>query len=199
MTKNKVPQNKAKRASTMSRNSKLKWKEFANIYLDNGGMASEAYREVYKPKSDRSVHASASALLNSDKVQEYLSARKQELADQVTVDQTFCARKYLQILDLEAFESSEYLSLDQLKKLPRSVRKLIKNVKKSKTTTTHTYNYGRDSKEDHTEMFEITWMDKDKALESLSKHVGFFMKDNINLNKDINKKSFTDALKDLDI
>lgn len=196
-TKKKVSPKKGKTHFS----SDTKWKLFADHILDNGGLVSDAYREVYgdnrlKPSS---IHSMASKLFNSSKVQEYIAKRQEEIKQQVNVNQTLVARKCLQILNVDASGASEALTIDQLEKLPLSVRRLIKNIKKTKTTTTNKHHYGRDERVHEVETYDITWMDKDKALESLAKHTGFYMKDNINMNKDINKKSFTDALKELDI
>ena len=84
--------------------------------------------------------------------------------------------------------------------MPHNARKLVTSIDSDKTSHTWQDRFGNtDRHEEITEKYKVTFMCKNKALEALAKHTGTFMKDNISLQGNIETKSFTEALKDLDI
>ena len=78
---------------------------FCNVYLDNGGNASAAYRAAYGEKqSEAHINSSSSRLVRNDKVRQYLvkvrqhnlqtTQRKQD------IDRDFLINQYLELVAL---------------------------------------------------------------------------------------------------
>lgn len=176
-------------------------KLFVDEYLANGFNATQAYGKhvaTQRAKPEH-YHSSASEFLRRDDTQEYLNERLEQRKKEIHVDQNYVVRKYLEIVECDYLDSTQYLTKDEIDKMPRNVRKLVVSID-TDTRTTHFRHGNYDNKrEEIQEKYKVTFMNKDKALESLAKHTGTFMKDNISLQGNIETKSFTDALKDLDI
>ena len=180
----------------------VKQRDFVDEYLTNGYNGTEAYAKCYASKSTKSrevLGSLASRLLQNATVKHYLELRIEQRKKELHVDQNYVVRKLLEIVECDVVEQTQYLTKDELDKMPKNVRKLVTSIETIKTTTTRTFKYGNDTEKEFNERYKVTFMSKDKALDSLGKHTGAFMKDNITLQGNIETKSFTDALKDIDI
>lgn len=182
-----------------SPSKQLNDKKFAFVeeYLKdfNGG---RAYRATYGEHiSEAAAPPLGSRLLRDDTVQQYLKQRLEERKQELHVDQQYVVRKLLDITEADYVDTIQYVTQEQLDKIPKEIRKFIQSIKLTKNRTMNRTNAG--DYENETEKYEVTFMSKDKALELLGRHTGAFMKDNIQGQYDMAKMSFTDALKHLDI
>ena len=78
---------------------------FCNVYLDNGGNASAAYRAAYGEKqSEAHINSSASRLLRADKVRAFMvKVRQENLATtqrKQDIDRDFLINQYLELVAL---------------------------------------------------------------------------------------------------
>ena len=179
-----------------------KHRDFVDEYLTNGYNATEAYASCCAGKSTKSRESCGtlgSNLLQNVKVKQYLELRIEQRKKELHVDQNYVVRKLLEIVECDVVEQTQYLTKDELDKMPKNVRKLVTSIETIKTTTKRSFKYGNETEEEFNEKYKVTFMSKDKAIDSLGKHTGAFMKDNITLQGNIETKSFTDALKDIDI
>ena len=178
-----------------------KEKLFVEEYLSNGFNATDAYQKHVASKTAKrsAMHGSASDYLRRANVQQYLEQRLEERRQEIHVDQNYVIRKYLEIVESDYVGSTQYLTKDELDRMPQAARKLVISIESHKTITTRSYKYGNETTEEEQERYKVTFMCKNKALEALGKHTGAFMKDNITLQGNIETKSFTEALKELDI
>lgn len=170
-----------------------KKRAFVDNYLRDFN-ARRAYIEVYaKNITDESAATQACTLLKEKDVQVYLTQCLEDRKAELKVDQNYVVRKLLEITEADFVDSIQYLTKDQIEKIPKDIRRLIQSIKIAKSHKT-------DGDLDiFTQKYEVQFMSKDKALELLGKHTGAFMKDNINANIDLGRQSFTDALKELDV
>ncbi len=79
------------------------------------------------------------------------------------------------------------LSPEQLKSLPASIRRLISNYKHKKTTL-------QDGSQ--IETIELNFVSKEKAIEMVAKHIGFFREDNIQNQTNIQINNLSDSALD---
>lgn len=191
-------------SKTKSKPLKVNAKEklFVDEYLKNGFNATQAYgKHVASKRSNPSNwHCSSSAYLARSSVQQYLNERLEQRKQEIHVDQNYVVRKYLEIVESDYVGTTQYLTKAELDRMPQAARKLVTSI--DSDTTTHTWQDRYGQQRDHeeiTEKYKVTFMCKNKALEALAKFTGTFMKDNISLQGNIESKSFTDALKELDI
>lgn len=169
-----------------------KHQDFIERYLLHFN-ASKAYSDTYGVKNALVASANASRLLTDAKVQQYLQRRLAERKAELNVDTNYVIRKLTEIVEADYVDSTQYLSAEELKKIPDNIRKLIQSIEIVKTK-----NQSRDF-ENTTEKYKVTFMSKDAAIQALGKHTGAFIKDNITGNFNLDQMSFTDALKKLDI
>ena len=78
---------------------------FCNVYLDNGGNASAAYRAAYGEKqSEAHINSSSSRLVRNDKVREYfVKVRQHNLQTtqrKQDIDRDFLINQYLELVAL---------------------------------------------------------------------------------------------------
>ena len=170
--------------------------DFIERYLSHFN-AAKAYSDTYGIQNTNAAAVSASRLLTNDKVQQYLQRRLAERKAELHVDTNYVVRKFTEIIEADYVDSTQYLSADQLKKIPENIRKLIQGVELMKTKNKTSTNSG--DYETETEKYKVTFMSKDAALANLGKHTGAFIKDNVSANINLDQMTFTDALKQLDI
>lgn len=183
---------------------RVKEEAFVESYLTNGFNASQAYADNIATTKAKPLNfpAAASGFLRKESVQSILSERLKARKKELHIDQNYVVNKLLEIVESDIVKGTQYLSKDELDKMPLSMRKMIKSIDVDKSTHKWNERNGTAEGEDHLEFeekYKVTFMDKDKALDSLAKFTGAYMKDNISLQGNIETKSFTDALKDLDI
>jgi len=166
--------------------------QFIEEYLSHFN-ASKAYGAVFGRKEGHARDVDASALLRRSDVQQYLNKRLAERKQELHLDTSYVIRKLNEIIDTDYISGTQYLTKDQLDKLPEATRKLVQSVEIQKTKSS-----SRDF-ENETTKYKVTFMSKDNAITLLGKHTGAFIKDNVNVNLNIDQASFTDALKQLDI
>jgi phage terminase small subunit len=159
--------------------------------------ATKAYSDTYGVKNMDAARASASKLLASPNVQQYLQRRLAERKAELHVDTNYVVRKLTEIVEADFVDSTQYLTADQLKKIPTEIRKLIQTIEIMKTKNSSHTNSG--DYETETEKYKVTFMSKDAAINALGKHTGAFIKDNVSANINLDQMTFTDALKQLDI
>ena len=115
--------------------------------------------------SERTANAAASRLLTNVKVQTKIKALQKARAEKLEVDAEWVLQRLLIQVEsnvLDAFEAANNkgLTLEDLKALPREVQMCIKKIKQT-----------RDG-------IEIQFEDRQKALEMIGRHIGFFEADN---------------------
>ena len=176
---------------------------FVEHYFNCGFNATQAFKKAFPEKSyanKSSLYTQSSQFFKHNDTQQYLLQRIEERKKELMVDQTYVVRKLTEIVESDFVDATQYLTKDQLDRMPENLRKLVVSI--DSDSSTHTWNdrYGNQSDhEEITEKYKVTFMSKDKALDGLAKHTGTYMKDNVSLNKDMSQKSFTEAVKELDI
>ena len=170
--------------------------DFIERYLSHFN-ATRAYSDTYGVKNAAAASASASKLLRDTNVQQYLQRRLAERKAELHLDTSYVVRKLTEIVEADFVDSTQYLTKEQLDKIPTEIRKLIQSIEINKTRNSQHTNSG--DYETETEKYKVTFMSKDAALQALGKHTGAFIKDNVSANINLDQMTFTDALKQLDI
>lgn len=179
-----------------NKNAPEKVRAFVECYLTHFN-AKKAYMTVFGAKNDNCATALGSGYLRRDNVQQYLTQRLAERRAQLHVDQQYVVRKLVEVVESDFVDAIQYLSKDELSKIPEDIRKLIQSVELIKNRNYTTNDSG--SYENESEKYKVIFMSKDNAITLLGKHTGAFMKDNISANINMDQMTFTDALKKLDI
>lgn len=116
--------------------------------------------------SEKTARQSASRLLTNVNVQNEIQQLKKAVADKLDVDAEWMLRHLINQVEANTLNAFEYagpagIVLEDLKALPREIQICIKKVKQNKGG------------------IEVQFEDKQRALEMIARHIGFFEKDNI--------------------
>jgi len=136
-------------------------------YFTNGFNGTAAYQAIVKNENVNSSAVLFNRLLNRVKVQDYIS-KKYEHAKHLY--KTTHGELLKTLYDWANSDITETIGLspDDVKKLPKSIRKLITKYKHEKRTVEGVT----------TEIIELHFVSKEKAMDMISRHVGLFEKDN---------------------
>ena len=199
-TKKKITKKKPMPSKTI--NTQELEKMFVEEYLANGFNQSEAYSAVVVKKkklkpANATLNNSAYLYMRREGVKKYLAQRLEERKKELHIDQTYVVRKMLEIVEADYVSATHYLTSEELENMPKKLRRLIVSIDAEHKE--HSYNRYNEDHNEVTQRYKVTFMSKDKALDGLAKHTGTYAKDNISLTGDLSQKSFTDAMKELDI
>ena len=117
--------------------------------------------------SKKTVDQQVSRLLSQVKFQPYIQHLKAEVSKRNEVSADYVVKKLKAWLELDLTTTMD-ITVDELKQLPLEVRQMVTSFKISEYATEMGTN----------KTIELKFVSKEKAIEMLSKHIGFFDKDN---------------------
>jgi phage terminase small subunit len=170
----------------MSRNYKnvgpeilRKYKKVVDEYYVNGFNGTDAYIKHYPNSSRPTGRAAWCDIKKVPQVQEYIAQKEARIAEKYNVTHDEMMETLIAWRDSDITETLS-LSEDELKELPIELRRLINKYKKVETTF----------KGVTTTSVELSFVSKEKALEMIAKHIGFYEKDNAQKLPDVIKVGF---------
>ena len=127
--------------------------------------------------SERTARQTASENLSKPYIQAKIQELQKAISDKLEVDAEWVLKHLVNHVESNVLDAFMYagpggLSIEDLKALPRETQMCIKKVKQNK------------------DGIEIQFEDKQKALEMISRHIGFFEKDNEQSKTKIEFKGF---------
>ena len=147
-----------------------KYKLVIDEWFVNGWNGTKAYQKFY-PDANNDVSAvEFNRILRIPKIEDYVKEKKK------TALQSLKTSHEALLKELENWAYSDItdtleLDLSQVKELPPEVRRLITSYKKSETR------FGKDNENIKTTV-ELKFVSKERAMEMIHKHVGFYAEDN---------------------
>ncbi len=153
-----------------------KQKRFCEEYIVDLNATQAAIRAGY---SSKAAEQQASRLLSNVKVQDYIKHIKKQRAEELKITQLDILKE-LYNWAFSDITQTIGLSSEGVKSLPDDVKRLITKYKKTKRVI------GDEMIE---EVVELQFVSKEKAMEMIARHIGFYEKDNeqkqsqINLNQ----------------
>ncbi len=154
----------------------MKQAKFCEEYIVDLNAKQAAIRADYSPKT---AEQQASRLLSNVKIQNYIKQLKRQRANELKITQ-LDVLKELYNWAFSDITKTIGLSSDEIKSLPDDVKRLITKYKKTSRIM------GDAMIE---EVVELQFVSKEKAMEMIARHIGFYEKDNeqkqsqINLNQ----------------
>lgn len=148
-----------------------KYKLVVDEWFINGFNGTKAYQKFY-PKSDENTAAvKFNELVRIGKVENYINSKKERATELLDTSHESLLRE-LQNWAYSDITETLMLSPQQVKELPFEIRRLITKFK----TTTKSYSI--DEIEFKDTVVELWFVSKEKAMEMIHKHTGFYEKDN---------------------
>jgi len=150
-----------------------KYKLVVDEYFVNGFNGTKAYKKFYPKSSDEGADSSFRELVGISRIESYLKEKQNQSQEALKTSHEAL------LSELERWAYSDItetilLTAEQIKELPIEFRRL---VTKYKHTQRHIKN--SDGKIVETiDIIELHFVSKEKAMEMIHKHTGFYEKDN---------------------
>ena len=146
--------------------------KFINEYLNNGHNQVKAYISVYKNDSYAAANLQAIALMKRPEVQTYLSKRQNEIKERANIKSLDILHKLQTWLTCDP---TDFIGLtpENIKELPVEVRQCIQDIEHTKREYTD-----RQGNQVTDHKIKVKLVDKTKAADMISKHIGLYAMDN---------------------
>ena len=129
--------------------------------------ATESYKKAgYSVHNDNAAAVNAHKLLRNTKIEERIQQLKDKRVQRTKIDADYMTKTLQSWLEVDVTQLLS-LTVEQIKSLPLEVRKMVQAAKPTNIKT-----------EDGQVLYDIKFVSKEKAAEMLSKHIGYFEKDN---------------------
>lgn len=152
-----------------------KYKLMVDEYLINGFNGRQAYKKFNPEASDRTAEVNFSLILSKAEVSDYLDAKKRDISRDIGTSH----RAILDELTRWAYSDITNvitLTPEEVKELPPGIRRLITAFETKTRILT-----------DGTRIVTVkcTFVSKEKAMEMIHKHIGFYAEDNYQKNVEL--------------
>lgn len=137
----------------------------------NGFNGTKAYQKYYPKSSDETSSVEFNKILKIPKIESY-QKEKQEGAVQTLKTSHDQLLKELENWAYSDITETISLTPDQVKELPKDIRRLITRYKHT------TKRMGTEDAPIIEDVIELWFVSKERAMEMIHKHVGFYEKDN---------------------
>lgn len=165
-----------------------KYKLMIDEYVSNGFNGSAAYKKFNPQASDRTAEVNFSLILSKTEVAGYLAERKKDAKHLLRTSH----EALLEELERWAYSDlTEVMNLspEQVKQLPPEVKRLITSFeKKTRILTDGT----------RIETIKCTFVSKEKAMEMIHKHTGFYAEDNFQKNVELSSAERQEILQKIE-
>jgi phage terminase small subunit len=136
---------------------------FCQEYIKDLNATQAAIRAGYSKKTAEVI---GSENLIKPKVKERIQELKDKRVQRTKIDADYMTKTLQSWLEVDVTQLLS-LTVEQIKSLPLEVRKMVQAAKPTSIKT-----------EDGQVLYDIKFVSKEKAAEMLSKHIGYFEKDN---------------------
>ena len=147
-----------------------KYKRVVDEWFINGFNGVRAYQKVYPKAKAKTADKRFRTLTEIDRVKEYISKKREKARETLEITHE-TVLKELANWAFSDFTQTMLLSPAQIKELPEDIRKLITKHRYIKRTS------GKRKKVTE-EIIELTFVSKERAMEMINRHLGFYEEDN---------------------
>lgn len=152
-----------------------KYKLVINEYLTNGMNGTKAYQKFYPKSSDENAANRFRDLVRISEIESYLKEKQESTLEELNLTHKDIVQELYNWAYSDITETL-LLNAEQIKELPKEVRRLITKFKHTKRT------FGENN-ENIEDVIELHFVSKEKAIDMLNRHLGFYEKDNEQANK----------------
>lgn len=157
----------------LTKNALKKYRLIIDEWFNNDFNGKQAYLKFYKNVKDDTASTNFSKIQQYPEVKEYIKQKYDEAAKVVKTTHEGILQELVNWVSADITETLE-LTPKEVKELPIQLRRLIT---KYKTTSRNVYNSKGDIIET-IDTVELHFVSKERAIEMINKHVGFYEVDN---------------------
>lgn len=154
-----------------------KYKSVIDEYLVNGMNGTKAYQKLYPSSSDDTGATEFLRILRIPKIDAYVKERQFETRKQLKITHQDILNQ-LHIWANSDITETIMLTPNEVKELPIDIRRLITKYKHTK----------RQFEGGYEEYIELSFVSKERALDMISKHTGFYAEHNFQKNNGLTKE-----------
>lgn len=157
----------------ITKSSLSKYKRIIDIWFTNGFNGREAYKSYFPKSKDTTATCNFSKIKEIPEIQEYINSKREKAAEKIETTHEGILQELKRWIEYDITETIG-LTPEELKALPIYMKRLItkynyrEKIVKFKDGTT---------KEKST-FIDVTFVSKEKAIEMINKHIGFYEEDN---------------------
>ncbi|NQY30345.1 MAG: terminase small subunit [Flavobacteriaceae bacterium] len=163
-----------------------KYKTVIDQWFINGFNGTKAYQKFYPNANEDTSAVKFNELVRIGKIQDYIQQKKKEAQDLSKITH----EKVLEELKNWAYSDiteTILLTAQEVKELPKEVRRLVTKFKHTKTTS----EFGTQ------EIIELHFVSKEKAIDMINKHIGFYGEHNFQKNPQLSTEERNARLEEL--
>ena len=157
----------------LTKNALKKYKKVVDEWFNNNFNGKQAYLKFYKNVKDDTASTNFSKLCQYQEIKEYLNQKNEEAKRIVNTTHAGILKELTNWVSCDITETME-LTPEEVKKLPIELKRLIT---KYKSTSRNIYNSKGEVIEE-VKTVELHFVSKERAIEMINKHVGFYEVDN---------------------
>lgn len=154
-------------------NALKKYKKIIDEWFNNNFNGKQAYLKFYKNVKDDTASTNFSKISVMSEVKAYINIKHEEAAKIVNTTHAGILKELTNWVSCDITETME-LTPEEVKKLPIQLKRLIT---KYKSTSRNIYNSKGEVIEE-VKTVELHFVSKERAIEMINKHVGFYEVDN---------------------
>lgn len=157
----------------LSKASLTKYKKIIDEWFVNGFCGKTAYKKFYKKVKDNTAMCNFSKIQNLPEMKVYIKEKHKLAANLLKTSHEGILERLILWVSSDITQTLT-LTFEKIKELPIEVRQLITKYKK---TSRDIYGAGG-VKVETVDTVELHFVSKEKAIEMINKHVGFYEIDN---------------------
>lgn len=167
-----------------------KWKRIIDVYFTNGFNGTQAYLKVEPHVKEATARVEFSKLLTNPNIQEYLQQKHKEAKKLSGIEHKHIVD---QLVNFAFADVTQFMCLtpEQIKELPEEVRQLITSMKVVKRS------HGKGKNKVVIEEVQLKFASKERALDMLAKHVGFYEEHNYQKNAHLTREERQEKISEL--
>lgn len=171
----------------LSKHTEAKFKKVIDEYFVNGFHGSNAYKKVYKNASKSTAKANFCRIYANEEMKGYIKMKYDEAARVIDITRDGILKELKNWIEADITETIS-LTAEQIKELPIKLRRLINKYKINENSY-----YDKDGNLlSQKNTIELQFVSKEKAIDMLNKHIGFYEEDNRQKAAQINYDSLTE-------
>ena len=157
----------------LTKKTEQKYRAIIDEWFINEHNGTKAYSKFYSRVKPETAAVNFSRISEIPEIKAYINEKYEEVAKIVETTHKGILQKLKECVEMDVTEFIG-LSPEDIKSLPISLKSLITKFK-------HTKNKNYNQKGDllfEQDVIELNFLSKEKALEMINKHIGFYEKDN---------------------
>lgn len=148
-----------------------KYKLVIDEWFINGFNGTQAYMKFYPKSKEETATVKFNRLVRIGKIENYISEKRKAVMETLHTSHEALLNELVNWAYSDITETM-MLTSEQVKELPVEIKRLITKYKRT------VRRFGEDG-ENEEEVVELWFVSKEKAMEMIHKHTGFYEKDNI--------------------